>query len=84
MSTIKFAAEPNAMVHEFLTDAATLSEEKDDLYARMNANREILRNLLISGKASKEQAEAIEAFYKPRAKNTKSDDAPVKDTPKGK
>lgn len=64
--TVKFAAEPSPMVHEFLVDAQTLAAEKEDLFARIDANRVMLRNLRTMGKCSKEQADAVAAFYKDR------------------
>lgn len=82
--SFKVAAQPSPVVDEFLQDAQALEAEKTDLMARINANREILRNLRTAGKANQAQADAIGEFYKDREKKAK-DDAPATDkTPAAK
>jgi hypothetical protein len=81
VKTVSYAAEPSAMVDEFLKDAQALEAEKASLMERIDANRSILRNLRTAGKANKAQADAIGAFYKDRVKTAKTEDAPAADAP---
>jgi hypothetical protein len=53
----------NPEVNNLLQTAKDLGEEKEAVYMRINANREILRNYKVLGSLSAEQSKAIDEFY---------------------
>lgn len=55
----------NPEVNNLLSIAQDLRDEKVDLFSRIDANRQILRNYGKLGYLSGEQVSAIEAFYPP-------------------
>lgn len=74
------AANPlSAAVDALLDIAADLGEQKAELMAKIDANRQTLRNLRVQGAASDEQAEEIETRYPTRTRNTNGDQAEAPD-----
>lgn len=67
--------EHNDAVNDLLSYAQGLRDEKDDLFARIEANRVTLRNYKTMGLLSDKQAEAIDKFYpKPKRGEAKASD----------
>jgi len=48
--------------------ADSLKKEKENLYERMGANRELLRNLVTTGMVTEEQAVEIDTLYPRKAR----------------
>lgn len=55
-----------------LSQADALKAEKDALFVRIAANRDMLRNLVKTGGATAEQKTAIDKLYPPRERKTKA------------
>lgn len=64
----KFAAKANDFVEQLLDQAEELETEKEELYGRVGANRETLRNILTTGLLSRDQARAVLTVYPPVAR----------------
>lgn len=64
----------NPEVNRLLTFAQGLAVEKEALFKRIDANRQILRNYKSIGLLSDEQGTAVDEFY-PVPKRTKKGDA---------
>lgn len=62
---VKFAPKPNEFVDALLDQAEGLRDEKEELYERIGANRETLRNVLGTGLLSEDQARAVLTEYPP-------------------
>ena len=60
------ATDMQAMVGALLDQADALKVEKDALFVRVGANRDMLRNLVKTGAASDDQVKRIDALYPPR------------------
>jgi hypothetical protein len=65
------AGQHNEFVHNLLEQARTLADEKEALYERIGANRDVLRNIAKTGLLSTEQGEAIADFYPERKRGEK-------------
>lgn len=61
----------DAAIADLLTTAKALDDEKDAVYEKIGANREILRAYVKLGKGSEAQRAAVELFY-PRPKTKKN------------
>lgn len=69
-----------AAVHDLLTMAQKLADEKTDVFERIDANRKILREYKRLGMLSEKQSGAIDLFYPP-VKTKPKDAAPAEDAP---
>lgn len=58
----------NPFAHGLLEQAADLAKEKEALFKRIGANRDMLRQIKTTGLLSAEQAAAIDEWYPARAK----------------
>lgn len=67
------AGDFNQAVNDLLSFAQALRDEKDGLYARIEANRTMLRGYVTQGLCNAEQASAVAAFY-PKPKRGESED----------
>jgi hypothetical protein len=77
----------NPEVNNLLLIAQALRDEKDDLFVRIGANREILRNYAKLGYLSSEQVDAIGEFYPAHRGGKASDETATEtaaETPKKK
>lgn len=63
----------NPEVNTLLSIAQDLRDQKDEVFASIGANRDILRNYAKMGYLSDEQAEAIAEFYPPHQKKDKAE-----------
>lgn len=70
----------NPFVNQMLTVAQSLADEREDVGKRINANREVLRNMAAMGFLSDEQGSAIVEFYPVRERKGKNGDGKA-DTP---
>lgn len=55
--------------------AESLKVEKENLYARMGANRELLRNLITTGATTEAQATEIDTLYPRKARKGDTEEA---------
>lgn len=56
----------NPAVHDLLVNAQALTDERDAIYKKIQANRDILRNYKQLGMLSEKQSKSIDLFYPPR------------------
>lgn len=75
LAKLTFAESDDAEVGRLLEDAKKLDDEKESLFARITANRELVRNYLKIGRASADQADAALTFYPPREVTRKAKNA---------
>ena len=75
------AGEHNPFVHSLLTQAKELDDEKEALYKRIGANRDILRNIKLTGLLSADQAKAVDEFYPLKQKKAAAAESNGTDTP---
>lgn len=66
--------EHNPAVNDLLAYAQDLRDEKEDLFARVEANRVVLRNYKTMGLLSDKQGESIDQFYPKPKRAGKTDD----------
>lgn len=59
------AGEENPAVNDLLAFAQVLADEKTEVYGKIEANRQTLRNYKKMGLLSDEQVKAIDLFYPP-------------------
>ena len=74
----------NPAVHDLLFLAQDLQKEKEDVYGKIDDNRQVLRRYLRMGMVNDDQREAVEAFYpfpKKKAKEEASDNGAATETP---
>lgn len=70
--------ERNPVIDDLLTKAAELRAEREDVFERQAANRDLLRNFRKLGMVSQEQADEIEGWYKTQERGPrKGKDAPA-------
>jgi hypothetical protein len=74
----------NPAVHDLLFLAQDLQKEKEEVYGKIDDNRQVLRRYLRMGMVNDDQREAVEAFYpfpKKKVKEEGSDNGAAAETP---